>query len=478
MNPATRSLASRLRLAAVCAIVAALLVAGIFIAIILQRFVMGQIDQRLDAQIYAVASALQRDGSGKPSVTPALSGPPYDRPRSGWVWQVTAPSGHVVSASLAATGPVELPNLSSNRLDSLLGIRDWFGLLKSLGRPKPIEAPIGDGNAVHWRVLEAPFGTETATVAAGAPYRAISGPLREALLPLGLALLTLGVLLFGALFAQVRLGLRPLANLQAQLSDIRIGKRETLPLSQPSEIRPLVDEVNGLLAENAEGLARARRHVANLAHGLKTPLAALSLTLERRTARTDNIAGVMGVNVQQMRDQLDLMERLIRHHLARARVAALAGPVRASTDLRERLSDLKGMMANVHRERGLRFEMSVAPELAVAVETQDFDEIIGNVLDNACKWAASRVNIQATDDGARVAIVIEDDGPGIAENEMPEAMRPGRRIDEATPGHGFGLPIARELAELYGGNLDLSRGDTGGLRAVIRLPKNRSLAAQ
>ncbi|MEW6630826.1 MAG: HAMP domain-containing sensor histidine kinase [Pseudomonadota bacterium] len=476
MNPATRSLAARLRLAAVFATVAALLLAGIFIAIILQRFVVGQIDQRLDAQIYAVASALQRDGSGKPSVTPALSGPPYDRPRSGWVWQVTTPSGHVVSASLAATGPVELPSLRPNRLDSLLGIRDWFGLLKALGRPKPIEAPIGDGNAVHWRVLEAPFGSETATVAAGAPYQAISGPLREALVPLGLALLTLGVLLFGALFAQVRLGLRPLANLQAQLSDIRTGKRETLPLSQPSEIRPLVDEVNSLLAENAEGLARARRHVANLAHGLKTPLAALSLTLESRTARTD-IAGIMGVNVEQMRDQLDLMERLIRHHLARARVAALAGPVRASTDLHERLSDLKGMMANVHRERGLRFEMSVAPQLAVAVETQDLDEIVGNVLDNACKWAASRVVIQATDDDALVAIVIEDDGPGIAENEMPEAMRPGRRIDEATPGHGFGLPIARELAELYGGNLDLSRGDAGGLRVVIRLPKNRSLAA-
>ncbi|MBN9138741.1 MAG: hypothetical protein J0I92_22170, partial [Phyllobacterium sp.] len=137
MNPAAPSLAARLRLAAVIAIVAALLLAGLLIAIILQRFIVGQIDQRLDAQIYALASALQRDDNDKLSVTPALSGPPYDHAPSGWVWQVTAPSGHAVSASLAATGPVELPNLTTNRPDGFLGLRDCVGLLRSLGHPKP-----------------------------------------------------------------------------------------------------------------------------------------------------------------------------------------------------------------------------------------------------------------------------------------------------------------------------------------------------
>ncbi len=475
MNPAAPSLAARLRLAAVIAIVAALLLAGLLIAIILQRFIVGQIDQRLDAQIYALASALQRDDNDKLSVTPALSGPPYDHAPSGWVWQVTAPSGHAVSASLAATGPVELPNLTTNRPDGFLGLRDWVGLLRSLGHPKPIEAPGGDGAVLHWRILQVPFGAETATVAAGAPYRAITGPLNEALLPLGLALVTLALLLLAALSAQVRLGLRPLAHLRVQLSEVRTGGREKLPINQPSEIRPLVDEVNSLLADNAEGLARARRHVANLAHGLKTPLAALSLTLERRAAQN---ASADIIEVRELRVQLDLMERLIRHHLARARVAALGGPARASTNVRDRLSDLKCMMANIHRERGLAFELSAPSEVAVAVENQDFDEIVGNLLDNACKWASSRVKILAMDDDALVAIVIEDDGPGLADNDIPEAMRPGRRIDEAAPGDGFGLPIARELAELYGGSLDLSQGLNGGLKVLTRLPKSRPKEAE
>jgi signal transduction histidine kinase len=311
---------------------------------------------------------------------------------------------------------------------------------------------------------------QTVTIAAGAPYRAISGPLREALLPLGLALLTLGILLFGALFAQVRLGLRPLADLRIGLADIRAGRRNALPGNQPSEVQPLVDEVNSLLADNAEGLARARRHVANLAHGLKTPLAALGLALDRRYLRPVS-AEVETDNIGIMRAQLDVMERLIRHHLARARVAALAGPARASTNVAERLSDLAGMMNNIHRERALSFKLSLQADLSVAVETQDFDEILGNVLDNACKWARSCVSLSAADDNGQIMITIEDDGPGLDPAAMPEAMRPGRRIDEATPGHGFGLPIAAELTELYGGSLDLARAPDTGLRVQVRLPK-------
>jgi len=284
------------------------------------------------------------------------------------------------------------------------------------------------------------------------------------LLPLALALAILGVLLFGALFAQVRLGLRPLNGLRAGLAEIRAGRANALSADQPTEIRPLVEELNSLLIENAEGLARARRHVANLAHGLKTPLASLGLALEREERKSPPLAS-------DMRVQLDLMERLIRHHLARARVAALAGPARASTSVRERLADLVSMMGNIHRDRDLQIRLIVASELAVAVETQDFDEIFGNLLDNACKWARSQVYVSAESRDGLVAITIQDDGPGIEAETMPEALRPGRRIDEAIPGHGFGLPIALELTELYGGSLDLSRAADGGLRATARLPK-------
>ncbi|MFA6157577.1 sensor histidine kinase, partial [Mesorhizobium sp.] len=327
-----------------------------------------------------------------------------------------------------------------------------------------------DGQSLHWRILEAPFGTETVTVAATAPYRAIYGPLRDALLPLVLALVVLGLLLVGAMLAQVRLGLLPLAALRTGLADIRAGKRGAISTDQPSEILPLVEEVNSLLAENAEGLARARRHVANLAHGLKTPLATLGLSLDSRAATSGPITPGAAA---AMRTQLELMERLIRHHLARARAAVLAGPARASTNVAGRLSDLVGMMGNIHRERGLTFDLSAAADVVVATETQDFDEILGNLLDNACKWARSRVTVSAVADQGRVIIDVGDDGPGLDPAAMPEAMRPGRRIDEATPGHGFGLPIAAELTELYGGSLDLSRGTSGGLLCRVVLPRSR-----
>ncbi|WP_258051949.1 sensor histidine kinase [Mesorhizobium sp. INR15] len=458
-----RSLAGRLRLAAAASIIVALLLAGIAIALILQRFVISQIDQRLDGQIFAVATALQRGGDGKMTVTSMLNGPPFDRPGSGWTWQVSGPDGELVSASLSGHPAMKPPPVHSGHFDNFPGLPKWFDALGSLGRPSPADGPGVDGQPLHWRILAVPFGTGTVTVAATAPYRAIYGPLRDALVPLVLALVVLGLLLFGAMLAQVRLGLRPLAGLRTGLADIRAGRQTAISTNQPSEILPLVDEVNSLLADNAEGLARARRHVANLAHGLKTPLAALGLAMERQP---DNAAGVT------IRAQLDLMGRLIRHHLARARAAVLAGPARASTKVAERLADLTGMMGNIHRERGLSFHVNVA-DVAVATETQDFDEIVGNLLDNACKWARSRVTVTASAAGGRITIDIDDDGPGLDPAAMPEAMRPGRRIDEATAGHGFGLPIAAELTELYGGSLELLRVAGGGLRARVILPQSR-----
>lgn len=158
----------------------------------------------------------------------------------------------------------------------------------------------------------------------------------------------------------------------------------------------MVEEVNSLLTEDAEGLARARRHVANLAHGLKMPLASLSLGLE---VSTDVQAAA------SMRTQLELIERLIRHHLARARVAALAGPARTFTVVSERLGDIKNMMATIYRDRHLSYEVQVLNDLAVAVEAQDFDEIFGNVFDNASKWARSCVAITVSTDQDRKSVV-------------------------------------------------------------------------
>jgi signal transduction histidine kinase len=257
----------------------------------------------------------------------------------------------------------------------------------------------------------------------------------------------------------VRLGLRPLERLRVAVADIRSGRRDRLPEAQPREIQPLVVELNGLLAQNAANLERARGHVANLAHSLKTPLATLTLALGEHDA---------GGDLQAL---VTLMERRIRHHLGRARAAALNGPVRAVTPIAPRLNDLAAVLAKIYADKPIAVTQEIAPDLAAACQQQDFDEMAGNLIDNAFKWARGRVTMRARrDDGRHVAIIIEDDGPGLDPQQISQVLRPGERIDEQAPGFGFGLPIARELAELYGGTIALGAATLGGLQVTLRLP--------
>jgi signal transduction histidine kinase len=234
---------------------------------------------------------------------------------------------------------------------------------------------------------------------------------------------------------------------------------ERVPSGQPTEVQPLVAELNALLEQNASSLERARRHVANLAHGLKTPLATLAVALSRKPSDGELV------------ELVDLMERRIRHHLGRARAAALGGPVRARTHVTERLGALTAVLSKVNAARGIVADIDAPPALAAACEQQDFDEIVGNVLDNAFKWARSAVAVMACSErSSNVRITIDDDGPGLRPEQVKQVLKPGERLDEAAPGFGFGLAITQELVELYGGSLDFGRAPLGGLRVLLRLP--------
>jgi signal transduction histidine kinase len=165
------------------------------------------------------------------------------------------------------------------------------------------------------------------------------------------------------------------------------------------------------------------------------------------------------------------MERRIRHHLGRARAAALSGPIRAKTMIAQHIEDVGVALDKIYADKKIAMTQNVPRDLAVACEQQDFDEMAGNLLENAFRWASKKVAVHAQqDDGRIVAIVIEDDGPGLPPKKIPQALRPGERIDESAPGFGFGLPITRELAELYGGELNLDASALGGLRVTLRLP--------
>jgi signal transduction histidine kinase len=253
--------------------------------------------------------------------------------------------------------------------------------------------------------------------------------------------------------------LRPLRRLRQALADVRTGRSERVPSRQPQEIGPVVDELNALLDQNAANLERARRHVANLAHGLKTPLATLAVATSADGPRDPIV-------LQRLVAQ---MERRIRHHLGRARMAALSGPVRVQTQIASRLQDLGDVLGKIHSDRSISFSMNVPADFAVGCEPQDFDEMAGNLLDNAFMWARSSVIVSALSN-AMVHILVDDDGPGLALAQREEVLRPGKRLDEAPPGFGFGLSIVSELAELYGGSIALSEAPSGGVRAALELP--------
>lgn len=440
-------------------ITAALVVAAIMIAFVLHRFIQGQIDQRLDAQIVFLSSMLAADDAGRLTLAGDADGPPFDRRRHGWYWKISGPDNLLLSRSLDGAD-LDPPDISGRPSPPPPPAPQIGEDLPPRDGPVPADGMGPFEQMLHYRIQSVDVRGLPVTIVASAPRAAVLGPLKEAMLTLGVSLGVLAVALILAMLAQVRLGLRPLRHLRRAVADIRSGLRERLPDGQPREVQPLADELNALLAQNAANLERARRHVSNLAHGLKTPLATLALALPKGTR-----------NESDLHDLVMLMERRIRHHLGRARSAAIGGPVRTRTAIASRARDLVLVLTKVNAEKPVTFIDELPPELVVACEPHDVDEMLGNVLENAFRWCRAKVAVRARTEGRDVILTIEDDGPGLSPEQMSKAMQPGQRLDESSPGFGFGLSITRELAELYSGSLDLGKSALGGLLVSLRLPR-------
>ncbi|SHF73899.1 Signal transduction histidine kinase [Kaistia soli DSM 19436] len=457
MSILPRSLGGRLLVGGAIFMVLALAAATILIGLILDRFIVGQIDQRLDLEIATVSGAITSGPDGRVNLRPFAEVPPFDRVGSGWYWQVNGEGVDFRSSSLAGgtlglpPRPVDPPPPAEPRQPGEPHHPDG---------PPPPNAVSAAGEELHVRTRSILVGTTPLVITAAAPLSAIATPLREALVPLVISIFAIAAGLLAASFMQVRIGLRPLAKLSEDLRAVRAGRMQRAPAEQPAELVPVVAELNALIDQNAAGLASARLHVANLAHSLKTPLAGLALELAE-PGRDPN--GAMAPLVEQM-------ERGIRHHLGRARAAAAGGAGMAATFLAPRVVDLVAALAKIHADRNIAVKIDIAGEIGVACEGQDVDEMLGNLLDNAFQWARSTVAVSASEEARRVVLTIRDDGPGLPEALLQDVLLPGRRTDETTPGHGFGLSITRELAELYGGSLTLSRNAPRGLRVALTLP--------
>ena len=279
-----------------------------------------------------------------------------------------------------------------------------------------------------------------------------------------LALVVVAVCLFAG-FRYVRSGLAPLAQLRSRLADVHAGREPRVSGRYPSEVQPLVEDLNALLAHRDAAVQRALAKAGDLAHGLKTPLAVLAHEAERaRTAGQIEIADSLDA-------QVDAMRRQIEYHLAHARAAASGATPGAQARLLGSLERLARTLQRLHASRGISLSLNVEPSLAVRAQPEDLEEMLGNLLDNAYKWGHGRVDVSARVAGEFVEIDVDDDGPGVPESKRDVVVRRGVRADEAAPGSGLGLAIVRDLAELYRGSITLESAPIGGLRARLRLPR-------
>ena len=263
---------------------------------------------------------------------------------------------------------------------------------------------------------------------------------------------------------QVRSGLSAIDRLRLRLAAVHQGKERIVDGAYPAEVQPLVDDLNLLLDHREQTVKRAVARAGDLAHGLKTPLAILSHEAERaRAAGQHNLAEAVG-------EQVKRMQRQVESHLAHARAAASGATPGARCQVAESAEGLARTMLRLHADRGLAIDVQVPDEHAVRCQREDLDEILGNLLDNACKWGRSRVTIASAASAGAIVITVDDDGPGLEPSMREAVLQRGVRADEAAPGSGFGLAIVRDLAELYGGAIGLSQSPDGGVRAQLTLP--------
>src|SRR6266849_5280428 len=452
------SLALRLFLSATAWTVVILLATGIILSSIYHDAVEGSFDRRLSVYLRTlVADVAAPEQSAEPG-TPTLGEPLFELPLSGWYWQITAlDAGKPEVRSSRSLWDTGLPRLrDEDATTSPDGARHGYAIGPEEQRLRLVERTVDLGEDGRFLI-----------VVAGDPQEiddAMRGFDRALLVTFG----TLAAVLLVITMFQVRFGLAPLKRISEALAAIRAGTAERLEGRFPVEIAPLARETNALIDANREIVERARTHVGNLAHAIKTPLSVIV-----------NEASAHGADpfATKVLEQADVMRDQVAHHLERARIAARLTIIGTVTEVAPAIEALRRTMEKIHRGRGIAIGIEAEPQAKFRGERQDLEEMAGNLVDNACKWAASQVFIEVlverpAEPGASpmLRIIVDDDGRGLSAAERAQVSRRGQRLDESKPGSGLGLSIVGDLAALYGGSLMLGNAPIGGLRAELVLP--------
>lgn len=453
------SLAFRLFATSAAWVLLVLPIAGV----IIYRIYRDDLQQSFDARLEKLVNSIAVDsmmGSGLQPIAPKNRYEPlFEDPRSGWYWQITpveqnATAPTMRSVSLGDT-PIDLPIRRGVKPDPD-GAR-WLNATGPDGEGirlvEVIDGPGPKGSSPRYSVIVA------------GPIDWLNTRLANFLTRLATALFLTGLGLVTVTLFQVRFGLLPLRRIEQGLSEIRSGSAPRLAGELPAEIEPLQTELNALLSSNQEIIDRARTQVGNLAHAIKTPLAVIT-----NEAREDGSA--LG---RKVAEQAEIMRDQVNHYLDRARVAAGASVIGRATPVLPVLEPLKRALERIHRDREIAITISCPPDVRFGGERQDLEEILGNLCDNACKWAAREVVVEAAAGTTRrppgrISIRIDDDGPGLSDGERARIGKRGVRLDESKPGSGLGLSIVTDLVQSYRGRLTLAKSPRGGLRVELDLP--------
>ena len=454
------SLALRLFVSATAWTVVILLITGFVLSSLYRDAVERSFDRRLNVFLRTLVAEVASPEDTGGERAQSLGEPEFDLPLSGWYWQLTrlgGPKPDVRSSrSLWDSG---LPHLADQNVPaSDDGTRRAYVQGPEDQRLRLIERTVDLGDDGRYLVAVAGDSQEIDDET-HAFDRAIA-----------ITFVVLAAVLLLTTMFQVRFGLAPLARISQSLAAIRAGTAERLAGNFPVEIEPLARETNALIDANREIVERARTHVGNLAHALKTPL---SVVVNEAAGREDPLAA-------KVREQASIMRDQVARHLERARIAARATVVGTVTEVAPVVTGLTRTMEKIYHPRGIAIDGTAPDGVRFRGERQDLEEMLGNLVDNACKWAQGRVSIEVAPEQAEAApgdapksvirIVVDDDGPGLSPAEREQVARRGQRLDETKPGSGLGLSIVHELAALYGGDLALSTAPIGGLRAELVLP--------
>jgi signal transduction histidine kinase len=447
------SLSFRLVAGAVLWIALALLVAGVLLTRIFAGHLEDQFARRQEALLNQLAANLEVGTEEALTLTQGLSPPQFETPYSGHYWQVQAPDGAVLLRSRSLwDGALDLP--ADTLLDGQVHRHRLTG-------------PDGAAVIAFERAVRLPEREARLRLAVARDAAVLDDAVWEFERVLALSLGVLGLGLIAAAAGQVAGGLRPLARLRRALADVRAGRAQRLEGTYPAEIQPLVDDLNAVLKRNAAIVERARTQAGNLAHGLKTPLSVLS-----NEAHTLEQAG-QGAFAERIAEQTRAMQRQVDYHLARARAAAAVDVPGSRADVQAVLDRLARTMPKLHAGKALEVRAEAEGAPAFRGDRQDLEEMLGNLADNACKWARGEVRLSArpaADRAGWLQIAVEDDGPGLPADQRRAVFDRGRRLDTEVAGSGLGLAIVAELAGLYGGTVELTDSGLGGLRAELTLP--------